>query len=380
MAIWHWLFWLAAGYFFYTYVGYPAILLLWRLIRRPRPLPPDPEFQPVVSVIVAVRNEENSIRAKLEDLTNQDYPHDRLEVWIASDQSTDATDEIVREFAQRDPRVHLAAYEDHIGKSIMINRTVPQTRGEILVLADARQRVEPDTVRRLVAHFADPVVGVVGAEMTMVDADGNPSGDCTGLYWRYERSLRQLESRLGLLTGVSGAFYAMRRCLFRELPKDNYCEDVTVALHARTSGFQVRWEPGARVYERVRDVHLEFGRKVRTLVGNYQLLYLFWPLYLPWRGRLAFTLISHKLCRLFIPLALAVMFGASAVLASTHPVYLALLAAQAALYLTGVVGLLHSKLRRARLVSACGAFCMLNWAALVALFHVLRHGPRIQWR
>jgi cellulose synthase/poly-beta-1,6-N-acetylglucosamine synthase-like glycosyltransferase len=216
--------------------------------------------------------------------------------------------------------------------------------------------------------------------MTLVDAAGKPSAECTGLYWRYERGLRRLESSLGLLAGVSGAFFALRKEVFRDIPPGSYCEDVTLALYARQQGYSVRWEPHARVYERMRDPYTEFRRKVRTLVGNYQLLSQFWPLYLPWRGKLAFTLISHKLCRLFIPLALAALFAASAALAASHPVYLAALIAQALLYGAGIAGLARAAWRRSRLVNACGAFCMLNWAALVALFHVLRHGPRIQWR
>jgi len=119
---------------------------------------------------------------------------------------------------------------------------------------------------------------------------------------------------------------------------------------------------------------------VRTLVGNYQLLSQFWPLYLPWKGKLAFTLISHKLFRLFIPLALTLLFIASAILAMEQPWYLPVLFGQLALYGAGCLGLLRAAWRRSRLVNACGAFCMLNWAALVAMFHVLRHGPRIQWK
>jgi cellulose synthase/poly-beta-1,6-N-acetylglucosamine synthase-like glycosyltransferase len=380
MSAWYWVFWIAAAYVFYTYIGYPALLTLWRLVQGPRKGAWQENYLPFVSVIVTVRDEDEHIARKLQDLVEQDYPRDRIEIWVASDQSTDWTNDLAEGFRLTCPNFHLAAYEENVGKSVAINRTVPRVRGEIIVLSDARQRVEPDAVRKLVRHFADPKVGVVGAEMTLVDAAGKPSAECTGLYWRYERGLRRLESSLGLLAGVSGAFFALRKEVFRDIPPGSYCEDVTLALYARQQGYSVRWEPHARVYERMRDPYTEFRRKVRTLVGNYQLLSQFWPLYLPWRGKLAFTLISHKLCRLFIPLALAALFAASAALAASHPVYLAALIAQALLYGAGIAGLARAAWRRSRLVNACGAFCMLNWAALVALFHVLRHGPRIQWR
>ena len=380
MSLWGWVFGLSALYIFYTYLGYPLLLEVWRLIGRPREVAAGGDELPAVSVILTARNEVESIRTKLEDLLAQDYPADALEIWVASDQSTDGTNDVVREFRARDPRVHLVDYRENIGKAVAVNRTVPLVSHDLVVLSDARQRVAPDAIRRLAAHFADPKVGIVGAEMTLVNEQGEASAECTGLYWRYERALRRLEARLGLLTGVSGAFFAIRRSVFREIPPGSYCEDVTLALYARDAGYRVEWEPGARVFEKMRDPYTEFKRKVRTLVGNYQLLSQFWPLYLPWRGTLAFTLISHKLCRLFIPLALAVLLVSTAALATRVPIFLPLFAVQLALYVAGVMGIARSAWRRSRLVNACGAFCMLNWAALVALIHVIRHGPRIQWK
>ena len=380
MTLWLWVFWIASAYIAYTYAGYPLALYLWRALRTPKAPSAAEDYTPPVSVIVTVRDEDEHIARKLQDLVEQDYPKDRLEIWIASDQSTDWTNDLVEGFVLTQPNFHLAAYEENIGKAVAINRTVPKVNGEIIVLSDARQRVEPDAVRKMVRHFADPSVGVVGAEMTLVNERGEATSECTGLYWRYESALRRLESQLGLLAGVSGAFYAVRKSVFRDIPPGSYCEDVTLALFARRERYQVRWEAGARIYERMRDPYVEFRRKVRTLVGNYQLLCQFWPLYLPWRGRLAFTLISHKLCRLFIPLALLVVFGASVALAPVHPFYAALLGVQVGFYTIGALGIARAAFRRSRLVNACGAFCMLNWAALVALVHVIRHGPRIQWR
>jgi len=379
MSVWHWMFWLATAYIIYTYFGYPALLVAWRRLRGPSGGEAG-DGTPLVSVIVTCRNEAESIGKKLDDLLAQDYPADRMEIWIASDQSTDGTNDIVREYMRRDPRVRLMDFQENIGKSVAINRTVPHVRGEVILLSDARQRICPEAVRLLARHFADPRVGIAGAEMTLVNAGGEASSECTGLYWKYERALRKVESDLDLLAGVSGAFFAVRRSVFRDIPPGSYCEDVTLCLYARSRRYTVRWEPGAKVFEVMRDPYVEFRRKVRTLVGNYQLLCQFWPMYLPWRGRLAFTLISHKVCRLFIPLGLAMVFAASCALAFTNAFYFAALLGQAVMYGAGVMAMVQAAWRKSKLVNACGAFCMLNWAALVALFHVMRHGPRIQWR
>src|SRR5207253_2557929 len=117
MAFWHWVFWLSEAYVFYTYLGYPLLLLAARLIVRARGPALDPGFRPLVSVVLTVRNEAGHIERKLENFREQDYPADRLEIWVASDHSTDETDEVVRRCAERDPRVRLLAFEEHVGKS-----------------------------------------------------------------------------------------------------------------------------------------------------------------------------------------------------------------------------------------------------------------------
>ena len=65
----------------------------------------------------------------------------------------------------------------------------------------------------MMADFADPQVGMVGGELVLVDEEGQPSTESTGLYWRYEAWLRGMEANLRLLAGVSGCCFAMRRKL-----------------------------------------------------------------------------------------------------------------------------------------------------------------------
>jgi cellulose synthase/poly-beta-1,6-N-acetylglucosamine synthase-like glycosyltransferase len=382
--VWQLLFWCGALFIVYAYVGYPLCLLAMRALRRPERTTREESDAgdadlPRVSIILTVRNEEANVGRKLDNLLALDFPADRMEIWVASDASADRTNEIVRGY--RDPRVRLVEYAESQGKAVAVNRTVPLVTAPIVVHMDVRQTVDRQALRRLVAQFRDPEVAVVGGEMVIVDADGRPTSEGTGLYWKFERWLRGVESELELLTGVSGCFYAIRKEVFRPVPPGSYCEDVTLCLYARAAGRKVRWARDAHVFEQLRDPRTEFSRKVRTLVGNYQLLTQFWPLYLPWRGRLAFTLISHKLCRLFVPLALLGVLAGTAALAPASDFHLAALAGQAALYGLGLASIVSSPLRqRVRLANACGTFCMLNWAALLALVHVLRHGPRIGWR
>jgi len=214
----------------------------------------------------------------------------------------------------------------------------------------------------------------------LLDERGHPSSDSTGLYWRYDTWLRATETDLKLLAGVSGCCFAMRKNLFRPAPAGSILDDVIYPLQVLMQGKRVWWETRARVYDRVMPADQELRRKVRSLVGNYQLLARFWRLFCPWRGRVALSLVSHKLCRLLVPLALLAAVVTSACMFG-KPIYAAALSLQTSLYTLGIAGILSGWARRhSRLINACGTFCLLNLAALMALGNFLVRGQKVAWR
>ncbi len=94
------LFWVSAGALAWTHVGYPlAAAALAR--RRPRPVRKE-DVTPSVTVVVAAHDEEDVIGRRIENLLALDYPPDRLEVVVASDDSGDGTDRAVEAVAERD--------------------------------------------------------------------------------------------------------------------------------------------------------------------------------------------------------------------------------------------------------------------------------------
>src|SRR5258708_2341069 len=150
---------------FYTWAGYPLLLWLLRrlftreIARRSHP------GSPKVSIIIAARNEEAKIAAKLVDCANLDYPPERLGILIVSDNSTDRTEEIVKDFATRDARVRLLAGHGVLGKSGAQNLAVQSASGEMLFFTDADTRTRPDTLKLLMENFVDPRVGLVTADV-----------------------------------------------------------------------------------------------------------------------------------------------------------------------------------------------------------------------
>src|SRR5512143_564229 len=280
-------FWLAAALVAYTWAGYPVLIAL---LARWRPAPPvrKAKVTPRVSIVIAVHNEEDCIEAKLAGCLALDYPADRLEVVVASDGSDDRTDALVGGFAPG--RVRLVRVPRG-GKAAALNAGIAQASGEILVLTDAREELEPGALRALVENFADPRIGAASGELHLRLRENPQGGEGLGLYWRYEKAIRRAESAFDSTVGVTGALWALRRDLHVPLDPRTILDDVAAPMEVVLGGFRVVFEPRALAYDLISDApRREYQRKNRTLAGNYQLLALRPALLDPRRNRLFFQL------------------------------------------------------------------------------------------
>jgi cellulose synthase/poly-beta-1,6-N-acetylglucosamine synthase-like glycosyltransferase len=364
------LFWLSLALVLYTYVGYAVWLWLEvRLRGRPtlqRPIVPD------VSIVIAARNEEANLPAKLENLRCLDYPADHLQIVIASDGSTDRTPGILRAHASLVLSVIL---DQSNGKASALNEAVSRATGEILVFLDVRQSVEPDAVAQLVRCLADPQVGAVSGEL-LLEADATtPSADALGIYWKFEKMVRKLESASGSVVGVTGAIYAIRRELYATIPPGTILDDVFVPMNVARMGKRVVFQPAAIARDRLfSEKGKEFSRKVRTLSGNYQLLRL-----APWlispANPLLFRFISHKLLRLLVPLLLVLMLAAS--MMSRGPLYKTVFWLQIAFYSLALFGVLRPSTKKFKPIAIANTFVMLNAAAAIAFYNFITRRKQV---
>ena len=343
-----WVFWVSALIVAYVYAGYPLVLAAWaplatwrreRAARR-RPAPPPAPVMPPVSIVVAVRDEAAALPGRLENLLALDYPADRREIVVVSDGSTDATPSVAAQYASRVRSLVLPP----VGKAAALNEGVRAASHDIVVFADARQRFAPGAVRRLVARFADPVVGAVSGEL-VIDAERDPSsaaspvGEGVGLYWRYEKWIRRRESDVGSVVGATGAIYAVRRALWQPLPPETLLDDVLAPMRIALCGHRVVYEPGAIAFDTASpDTATERRRKVRTLAGNYQLVRLEPRLLWPGANPLFVQFVSHKIGRLVVPYALVALLVSSMALASAGPVYSVALVVQVTFYVLALHG------------------------------------------
>ncbi len=367
-----WIFWGAALLIFYTYAGYPLALYL-RSRWRPRPVNRG-TMLPSVSVVMAVHNEAAALPWKIANLKELDYPIDRIEFIVVSDGSADNTNDFLQQ--QAGERFRPTFLMERQGKAEALNRGLAASSGEIVLFTDARQEIEPDALKSLVANFSDPSVGCVSGELMLGDPGSHSGAEGVGLYWRLEKKIRQLESESGSVVGVTGAIYAARRGLIPHLPPRTLLDDVYIPMHIARAGKRILFEPRAKAWDRAVPPGREFQRKVRTLTGNYQLIQLA-PWLLTSQNPLLLEFVSHKLLRLLVPFALLGILGAS--IAAPGVFYKMVFAVQAVFYGMALLGL--AKAGRGavrRLGEASLAFILLNTAAAVAFLYFVT-GKRQVW-
>lgn len=249
-------FWVCAGFLFVHYVGYPAILAVLPARRR-RPEEPVSREWPVVSVLIAARNEEKVIGARLDNIRSQNYPG-TIEVLVGSDASTDATDAIVA--ARAGEGVTLVRSETRSGKPRIIQMLASRARGRVFVFTDADTVFGPDTVRELVAPLFDPSVGCVdGSRRNSLSTE-----TCESAYWKYEKWIKRLCSRLGAVLGATGAVFSLRRESFIPLSEDR-ADDFELAVMARIAGYDCIFAPGAVAMEPAPNDRAQYRRLVRIV-------------------------------------------------------------------------------------------------------------------
>lgn len=373
------LFWISVAGVAYVYIGYPALLVLWARL-RPRPVRCGSRIAECgsiaelgVSVVIAARNEASRLAARIDNLVSLDFPAGRRQIIVVSDGSTDDTLDVLARYRGL---VDVVAVPPG-GKALALNAGVARAKFDVVVFADARQVFAPDALRELVAPFGDRSVGAVTGEL-LLDAESpcrragrdrraterrtgarrtrpdrreeqrrrtlrSTIDDGVGLYWRYEKQLRRLESSVASTLGATGAIYAIRRALYRPLPADTILDDVLTPMRVVLAGYRVVFTERARAFDRAAgDADAEARRKIRTLAGNYQILALEPRLLLPWRNPVWLQYLSHKLGRLAVPYAMLVIFFTSLVLTGVSgnvvSVYGAALSAQVLLYLLAGAG------------------------------------------
>lgn len=296
------LFWLAFFVVIYTYIGYPLLIAMVAGLRSPT-IGHEPDEWPGVSIVVPFCNESARVEGKFQTIKALDYLGP-VQVIFVSDGTEDDTAQAVLD--ARYHGVDSIVLETRQGKPAALNAALPEIKHELVLYTDARQKLGPECLKKLVTAMQQEGVGAVSGELVLLDDKDQAN---IGLYWRYEKFIRKAESRFSSVPGVTGALYLIKREHVRPLPNDALLDDFEMPLTVLRAGERVVLESGALVFDYpASDVAKEKSRKVRTLAGNFQAFFRHPWLFIPGRNPIFWQFISHKIARLLVPYALIILF------------------------------------------------------------------------
>ena len=366
-------FWLSVCVVVYGYAGYPIVLLFLRLLVR-KPVRKN-RIEPYVTLVVPAYNESGVIGTKIRNSASLDYPVDKLEVLIASDGSSDDTVEIAQRLCDG-TRTRVLAFSQNRGKMSVLNDAVREAKGEIIVFSDASATLDADSIRQLVANFADPEVGAVSGIYRVQQASGSRLGAQEEIYWKYETFLKVQESNLASILGGHGQILGVRKALYPYPGPETINDDYVIPVRVLVGGSRVVYEPLAIAFEKAQEM-VGFQRRVRIMAGNMQQLReikgLFWPpQLLP-----LFFFLSHKMVRSLVPFFLVSLLISNAFL--LHERFF---------QLTGCLQLIFYGLAllgtqwqlRPRGLRLPYYFCFVNAAYLWSVCQMFSGGRKVKWK
>ncbi len=393
------LFWCGVFVVFYAYIGYGITLWLLVCLKRwffsAQQGTYETTFLPRVTFIVCAYNESDWVEEKVINSLTMDYPADRIHFIFVTDGSDDDTPQkTLAAFRKAQPQATFEVLHEpeRRGKIAAFHRVITllekrqhTSEPHIIVSTDANTLINPDAVKKMVAHFANPQTGAVAGEkrisMDQKDA-ANAAGE--GIYWKYESVLKKWDAELWTVVGAAGELFALRADLYEPVPPDTIVEDFYLTMRIAQKGFRVAYEPGAYAVETSSaSVGEELKRKVRIAAGGLQAAVRLAPLLNIFRyGVLSFQYISHRLLRWTLaPALLPVLLALNIQLAIVGPpIYRILLLAHLLFYTFAALGYFFEQRKvKIKAFFIPYYFCVMNYAMYAGLFRLLRGKQSVLW-
>jgi len=306
------LFWLAVFLVFHTYIFFPVFLsFLYRLKVKHLPIQNNSNQQLPVSILMAAYNEEAVIEQKIESIFQSNYPKELIEVRVGSDNSSDATNEILNRLAQKYPKLHPVFFSERNGKIKIINQLVEKANAEILIITDANVIFDKYTISQLCSSIAVDDVGLVDTRMMHSGITNDGISQQENFYISNEVKIKYYESQLwGTMMGPFGGCYAVKKTLFKPVPENFLVDDFFINMQVLVQGYKAINNPQAIVTEDVsNNLKHEFKRKIRIATGDFQNFWHFLPFTLKNLFKpVGFCFVSHKILRWFTPILLIFAF------------------------------------------------------------------------
>jgi poly-beta-1,6-N-acetyl-D-glucosamine synthase len=381
--------WLSIFLVFYSYFGYALLVWVFINIRKriqKRIVDNNSGFEPPVSLIVAVYNEEDVLRKKIENCLEIDYPKNKLKLIFVADGSTDNSAAIIKQY----PQIQLLHKPERQGKVAAINRTMTTVTTDYVVFCDANTFLNKDCIKEIIKHYSDEKIGAVSGEKKVVAPAtvDKPAKDGEGLYWKYESKLKKIDSDFYSVVGAAGELFSIRTNLFEPVPAEVLLDDFIISMNICKRGYRVIYEPKAYAMEApsitMKD---EQKRKIRISAGGFQSIVMLKELLNIFKyGKLSFLYISHRVSRWALcPVLLPIIFVCNLIIVvfssdSINSIYTALLIAQTAFYSMAALGWYFSiKNIKNNLFYVPFYFVFINVALYIGFVRFLNNKQTVLW-
>ena len=387
-------FWLLLFSVFYSYIGYGMLLgLLVKLKGKPSQQlanVTDADL-PDVTFMVAAYNEERWIEDKIRNSLALDYPKNKIYFFFVTDGSTDSTAEKIINYPNTEGyKIELYHQPERRGKIAAVERVMPFVHTPVVVFTDANTDLNPEAIRKMVRHYADPTVGAIAGEKR-VQMSGEASGAGEGLYWKYESLLKKWDSQLYSAVGAAGELFSVRTDLYTPVEKDTLIEDFVMTMRIAERGYRIVYESEAYAVEgHSADVKEELKRKIRISAGGLQAVWRLRSLLNPFRfGVLSFQYWSHRVLRWTLaPLALPLIFILNLLLILRgyknsdfgSTVYDLLFWGQVIFYISAILGWIFEQMKlKVKAFYVPYYFCMMNYSVYRGLGRLISGSQSVVW-
>jgi cellulose synthase/poly-beta-1,6-N-acetylglucosamine synthase-like glycosyltransferase len=337
---------------------------------------PEEKELPAVFIIFSAYNEEKVIKRKMDSIFKTYYPLEKIKVVVGSDNSTDATNEIMAEFALKNKEVDFVKFNERNGKASVLNKLAERVKAAkiddeetVFIFTDANVMFSECTIYELAKHFRNKKISQVAANILNEEIKSEGISLQEKNYIQRENKIKYNEGLWGAMIGAFGACYALRANAWTSIPTNFLMEDFFISMHVLGLNQQAIMEANAVCYEDVSiEVEEEFKRKSRIQAGNFQNLSVYLKL-LSQFNLVSFCFFSHKVIRWFGPLLMAVSYMANIFLLPFGKIYFLTFLIQNLLLLTPVFDYLFKKINiQIPLLRYASYFITMNFALANGFF------------
>lgn len=374
------IFWISVFVIFWANIGYQLSLIIIDKIFKIKKIKKDYNYQPTVTIMIVAHNEEKVIKEKMLNVLNLDYPTEKIEILVSSDNSTDKTNEIVRQVIEnnKDRNIKLYEVKERKGKTNAQNEASRIVKSEILVMTDANSILEKNAIKELVSTFVDEKIVYVTGRLCYTNSKDNIVSNSENTYWNLDTTIRDIESRLQTITAGNGALYACRTKEYVEF-KPIQGHDINMPTYYALHGKKAIANHDAIAYEKAgENTEDEFKRKIRMnrgilyhILPSIKILNIFkykWYTYF---------YLGHRTARYLLWLMHIIAIISCGILMFQHYIYMVAFIFQITIYLIALLKQIF-KINN-KLINFVYYYCMTIIAQMVGVKNILTGKAKPFW-